>query len=95
MLRSGRKPRDLSERMIFNNYRAMQHLRSLRDAPLTNAGKRKAILHWVTKHTRATRQERVNVSEHWRGTRTLSIDGLRVTLAPNVGIEPPRSGRLE
>lgn len=37
MLRSGRKPRDLSERMIFNNYRAMEHLRSLRDAPLTLA----------------------------------------------------------
>ena len=62
-----------------------RELFALRDAPLTNAGKRKAILHWVTKHTRATRQERVNVSEHWRGTRTLSIDGLRVTLAPNVG----------
>ena len=30
MLRSGRKPRDHSERMIFNNYRAMEHLRSLR-----------------------------------------------------------------
>jgi Fic family protein len=38
MLRSGRKPRDLSERMIFNNYRAMEHLRSLRDAPLTPEG---------------------------------------------------------
>lgn len=30
MLRSGRKPHDHSERMIFNNYRAMEHLRSLR-----------------------------------------------------------------
>jgi Fic family protein len=35
MLRSGRKPRDLSERMIFNNYLAMEHLRSLRDVRLT------------------------------------------------------------
>lgn len=35
MLRSGRKPRDLSETMIFNNYRAMEHLRALRDARLT------------------------------------------------------------
>jgi Fic family protein len=35
MLRSGRKPRDHSERMIFNNYRAMAHLRSLRDVVLT------------------------------------------------------------
>jgi Fic family protein len=35
MLRSGRKPRDLSEKMIFNNYRAMEHLRSLRQVKLT------------------------------------------------------------
>lgn len=35
MLRSGRKPRDLSERMIFNNYRAMEHLRALREVALT------------------------------------------------------------
>jgi Fic family protein len=37
MLRSGRKPRDHHERMIFNNYRAMEHLRSLRDVRLTPA----------------------------------------------------------
>lgn len=37
MLRSGRKPRDLSERMIFNNYQAMEHLRSLRQVTLTPA----------------------------------------------------------
>lgn len=37
MLRSGRKPRDLSEKMIFNNYLAMEHLRSLRDVKLTPA----------------------------------------------------------
>jgi Fic family protein len=35
MLRSGRKPRDLGEKMIFNNYRAMEHLRSLRNEKLT------------------------------------------------------------
>lgn len=35
MLRSGRKPRDQSEKMIFNNYRAMEHLRQLRKEKLT------------------------------------------------------------
>lgn len=35
MLRSGRKPRDKSERMILNNYLAMQRIGQLRDAPLT------------------------------------------------------------
>jgi Fic family protein len=35
MLRSGRKPRDHSEKMIFNNYRAMEHLRSIKKDQLT------------------------------------------------------------
>jgi Fic family protein len=35
MLRSGRRPHDLSEKMIFNNYRAMEHLRLLREEKLT------------------------------------------------------------
>lgn len=37
MLRERRAPRDHSEQMIFNNYRAMEHLRELRDAPITPA----------------------------------------------------------
>lgn len=36
MLREGRKPRDTSEAMIFNNYRAMEHLRSLKQEPITS-----------------------------------------------------------
>ena len=35
MIRAGRRPRDLDERMIFNNYRAMQSIRELKDKPLT------------------------------------------------------------
>lgn len=35
MIRQGRGPRDHSERMILNNYRAMQHIRELRDEPLS------------------------------------------------------------
>jgi len=35
MLREGRKPRDHGETMIFNNYRAMEHLRSIKREPLT------------------------------------------------------------
>lgn len=35
MLRTGRKPHDHSETMIFNNFRAMEHLRSLKTQPLT------------------------------------------------------------
>lgn len=35
MLRSGRRPRDRDERMIFNNYRAMATIRQWRDKPLS------------------------------------------------------------
>ena len=35
MLRSGRQPRDRSEQMIFNNYRAMNAVRSWKDQPLS------------------------------------------------------------
>jgi hypothetical protein len=35
MLRTGRLPRDHSERMILNNYRAMQHISSIAKQPLT------------------------------------------------------------
>jgi Fic family protein len=37
MLRQGRRPRDLSERMIFNNYQAMQHIRAVQREALTPA----------------------------------------------------------
>ena len=37
MLRAGRRPRDRSERMIFNNYRAMQAVREIGEAPLSLA----------------------------------------------------------
>jgi Fic family protein len=50
MLRSGRRPRDHDERMIFNNYRAMTHLRELRAEPLTP--ERVLELHrMLTEHT--------------------------------------------
>ena len=35
MIRAGRRPRDRSERMILNNYRAMQAVRTMKDSPLT------------------------------------------------------------
>ena len=35
MIRTGRKPKDRSERMILNNYRSMMHIRKLKDDLLT------------------------------------------------------------
>lgn len=50
LLRSGRPPRDRSERMILNNYLAMRHVRELRDQPLT-VGMLKTVQEIVTKET--------------------------------------------
>lgn len=38
MIRLGRSPRDKSEHMIFNNYRAMQGITQIKDRPLTVEG---------------------------------------------------------
>ena len=62
-----------------------RELFALREAPLTRAGKRKAIVHWVADHARRTLQSETNVSAHWRGARELVIEGMRVSLAPNGG----------
>ena len=35
MIRSGRTPRDKSERMILNNYRTMQEIIRLKDQPMS------------------------------------------------------------
>ncbi len=35
MIRTGRAPRDDSEQMILNNFRTMQHIRALKDTPLS------------------------------------------------------------
>jgi Fic family protein len=37
MLREGRKPRDHSEKMIFNNYRAMEMIQTIKNNPITPA----------------------------------------------------------
>ena len=50
MLRTGRAPADRSERMILNNYRAMQAIRHHRDAPLS-ADLLLDIQHSVTRGT--------------------------------------------
>ena len=83
---------------------------ALRDAPTTAQGRRRALLHWVAKHMRASRHGRGEVKRHMRGVAQFDMGGYRVKLwsadgsAPsraawpvlhNVGIEPPRSGRLE
>lgn len=58
---------------------------ALRDAPMTRAGRRKAILHWVTKHLRERPSlvDPSTISAHWRGQRTIQMEGMSIELQPN------------
>lgn len=60
-----------------------KELFAMRDAPLTADGRRKAIIHWVAKHARATRRGRTEVRAHWRGARSVTVEGLTVELSTN------------
>ena len=57
----------------------------IRDAPLTTAGRKKAILHWVAKHLRTSpKGKESQVKAHTRGVDTFDLAGIKVTLTPNV-----------
>lgn len=73
-----------------------KELFALRDAPMTPAGRRRAILHWVSKHSRRTKSnESITVKEHTRGIREFTIDGFKVRLEQNASPAnaAARSGR--
>lgn len=53
----------------------------LREAPMTPAGRRKAILHWVRSHRRKAND--VLIKQHTRGVQEIVMDGLRVRLEAN------------
>lgn len=53
---------------------------ALRDAPTTPQGRRRALLHWVAKHMRATRRGQAEVKRHMRGVTEFDMGGYRVKL---------------
>ena len=62
---------------------AYKEVFSIRDAPMVN-GRRKAIIHWVSKHLRAsTRGKLHDVNKHTRGVKDIVIDGIRINIEPN------------
>lgn len=61
-----------------------KELFALRDAPLSESGRRKAILHWVSKHVRHREKSKpTEVGAHLRGVRQFTAGGMTVTLRPN------------
>lgn len=57
---------------------------ALRDAPMTAAGRRKAILHWVASHLRKSVSGTAHqVQSYTRGASEICMDGIRIRLEPN------------
>lgn len=56
---------------------------ALREAPLAPSGRRKAILHWVSKHVRHAKNTSTVVDRHTRGVAEIVVGGLTVRLTPN------------
>lgn len=52
---------------------------ALRDGPYSGS-RRKALLHWVAKHTRKTTNGHADVNQHLRGVHSFEIDGFQVLL---------------
>jgi len=65
------------------SYSAYKDFFKLRTAPITKSGRRKAIAHWVAKHSRRSGDDIHDVSAHKRGVSEIDIDGLRITLSLN------------
>ncbi len=63
---------------------AQKSLFSLRDGPLSGAGRRRAILHHVLGHSRRSMKNKLyDVRDHFRGVTEFVVDGLHVRLSAN------------
>ncbi len=87
MLRTGRKPRDVGERMILNNYEAIRMMRALRKEPLTPS--RVLDLHRIL-----TRETPVNLDAAGR-LRTRHEHIIVTDERENVLHTPPKAEELE
>ncbi len=93
MLRAGRRPRTLSERMIFNNYQAMQHIRAIAQEPLTPD----LILELHQRLSAETLDHADDVGR-WRQTDDIHVvdprDGKLLHIPPAAATLPERMQRL-
>jgi len=93
MLRQGRKPRDHSERMIYNNYLAMEAIRRMKDDPITPD----RILHLHEILTENTLEDRMDAGR-LRRTDDVHVadnrDGTIIHQPPSFSELPDRLNRL-
>jgi len=95
MLRAGRRPRTPSERMIFNNYQAMQHIRAIGQEPLSPQGGRR--FRKVAEPPTAPLTPALILQLHQRltaGTLDDPADVGRWRLTDDVHVVDPRDGKL-
>jgi Fic family protein len=90
MLRSGRAPRSLDERMILNNYAGMQQIRSLQHEPLTPS--RVLELHRIL--TAGTLKD-PDAEGHLRQTDEVVVEAIDGTILHTPPSASELSGRLE
>ena len=66
----------------------LSELLFLRDNPLTQTGRKRPIIHWVSNHLRNTKHKsNIRVIKHLRGITRFDLDGFNVTITPNTAEE--------
>lgn len=63
------------------DYDAVKELFSHRNSPLTETGRKKPIIHWVSKHLRRTHKFDTQVDRHIRGIEKFTVNGYLIEIS--------------
>lgn len=77
--------RELSAFTMYSTEERIKDLCALRDAPMTESGRRAAICHWVRAHRRNATPNPVDVRKHLRGVTQFPLGAMQVKVTPPVG----------
>lgn len=77
--------RESSAFTVYSNEEKIKELCALRDAPMTESGRRAAICHWVRAHRRKTQADPVDVRKHLRGVTQFPLGDMQITVTPPRG----------
>lgn len=74
---------DISDTATLSTYgdeSSIKELLDIREAPLTESGRRKKVLHWVTSHKRECKDKTIEIPKHLRGISECNIAGLKIVV---------------
>jgi hypothetical protein len=77
--------RESSAFTLYSTEEKIKELCALRDAPMTESGRRAAICHWVRAHRRKTQADPVDVRKHLRGVTQFPLGDMQITVTPPSG----------